>query len=586
MNYLYRDEWQDVPRFAPYPACRLVAVQYVVPLAPVAVRDHRLFRRDWRKVEQFLFAEGLGKTVRKIQCKREQEELLSDFHVVIAVGTPIEREQAGPVVCLGTRHPRCAEVMLFRDELIVPLSSAPEPERCVRAVRKAEHALGLERAGWDNLGGYNFYSDLPPAEICVRAVREVAGCLEEDTAQEQSPEEGALQSTKYYTTCAPSVAAERRVSAGGPSRGVIAVGAGDYMRAQVIPAVQRTGAQLHTVVDLEPHLAELARKKFGFAWAMTDWREAIAQDEPDVAIVATYHDSHAQIAAAALCQGKKVLVEKPPAVCKADLALLLEACRAPGSFLEVGFNRRFAAFSRKAKELLTQAPGPTTILCIVKEVEIPELHWYRWPKEGTRITGNICHWIDLAVYLIDSATQPVEMVLTGPGDAHPDEERGLNILFGDGSSATIIATSRGDSALGVQELIEIRRADMTIRIDDFRQMTATRAGRTVYHRRGLRDKGHETMYRESIARMKNNEPPLYTIRDLQLTTMLTISATEMVMDNLRCATIDICTDITKLTSKRPLAYDTGSEPQNVTDNSEITQNEAGIAKPSNGAIDR
>ena len=539
MNYLFRDEWQDVPRFAPYPACLLVAVQYAVPLAPVASRDQRLIKRDWRKVHQFLFAEGVGRTARKIQSKREQEELLGDFHVVIAVGTPIGTEHAGPVLCLGTRHPRCAEVMLFRDELMVPLLFAPEPEQCVRAVRQAERSLGLERDGWDNLGGYNFYSDMPPAEICVRAVREVAACLAEVPSQGLSPQEGTSRSMKYYTTCALPVAPESRASGAGPNRGVIAVGAGDYMRAQVIPTLQRTGAQLHTVVDLEPRLAEFARKKFGFAKAMTDWREAIAQDEPDAAIVATYHDSHAQIAAAAMRQGKKVLVEKPPAVCRADLALLLEACQVPGSFLEVGFNRRFATFSRKAKELLREVPGPTTILCVVKEVEIPELHWYRWPKEGTRITGNICHWIDLAVYLIDSATQSVEMVLTAPADAHPDEERGLNILFSDGSLATIIATSRGDGTLGVQELIEIRRADMTIRIDDFRKMIATRAGHAVYHRRGLRDKGHATMYRECIARMKNNEPPLYTIRDLQLTTMLMIRATEMVRDNLRCATIDI-----------------------------------------------
>ncbi|MEP6913884.1 MAG: hypothetical protein ABI923_14070 [bacterium] len=47
------------------------------------------------------------------------------------------------------------------------------------------------------------------------------------------------------------------------------------------------------------------------------------------------------------------------------------------------------------------------------------------------------------------------------------------------------------------------------------------------------------MYRECMARMKNNESSSYPMRDLQLTTMLTIRATEMARDNVRCATIDI-----------------------------------------------
>jgi predicted dehydrogenase len=538
MNYLFRNQWRDVPRFAPYPVCLLVAVHYAIPLAPVPSRDQRHIKRDWRKVQKFLWAEGLGPTIRKIQSKRQQEQLLGDFHVVVVVGTPIGNEDRGPVLCLGTRHPQCAEVMLFHRDLTVRLPFAPEPERCEEAVAELECSLAIEHEGWGSLGGYNFYSDLEPPEICVRAVREVAALIARGQTPGHVPADRNSESNKYAAITTIPTPRESRASNPGRSGGVIAVGAGDYMRAQVIPTLQRTGVRLHTVVDLEPHVAQFALNKFGFAKAMTDWREAIAQHEPDAVIVATFHDSHSQIAAAAIRQGKKVLVEKPPAVCRADLELLLDACKTPGSFLEVGFNRRCAAFSRKAKELLSHVPGPTTILCVVKEVDIPPLHWYRWPKEGTRIVGNLCHWIDLAVHLIDPVAQPVNMVLTPSANAHPDEERGLNILFGDGSSATIIATSRGDSTLGVQELIEIRRADLTIRIDDFREMIATRNGHSVYHRRGFRDKGHATMYRECIARMKSNQAPLYPIRDLQITTTITILAREMAEGNLRFATIN------------------------------------------------
>jgi len=537
MNYLFQNQWRDVPRFAPYPGCELVAVQYAIPLAVASPLDQREIKRSWRKVQNFLWVEGVRPTVRKIQSKRQQAHLLGDFHVVLVVGTPIGNKNSGPVLCLGTRHPQCAEVMLFHSDLTARLSFVPEPGRCIEALIQVEGFLAIDHEGWGGLGGYNFYSELKPPEICVRAVRELATVLAKGHSQGAANK--TSESTKYSAIMTLPTAAERSAAQPAAIGGVIAIGAGDYMRAQVIPALKRTGVRLHTVVDFEPHVAQFARSSFGFSKAMTDWREAIAQREPDAAIVATFHGSHAEIAAAALRRGKKVLVEKPPAVSRADLVLLLDACKTPGSFLEVGFNRRYAAFSRKAKELLSQVSGPTSFVCLVKEVDIPPLHWYRWPKQGTRIVGNLCHWIDLAVNLINPVAQLAELILTPSASVHPDEERALTIVFGDRSSATIIVTSRGDSTLGVQELIEIRRADLTIRIDDFREIIATQNGHSVYHWRGFRDKGHATMYRECFARMKNNQPPLYPIRDLELTTSLTILAREMAEANLRSATINL-----------------------------------------------
>ena len=60
----------------------------------------------------------------------------------------------------------------------------------------------------------------------------------------------------------------------------------------------------------------------------------------------------------------------------------------------------------------------------------------------------------------------------------------------------------------------------------------------LYHKRGLREKGHATMYREAIERMKQGLPALYSLEELELTTLLTIRATEMVKDNIRHVTLD------------------------------------------------
>lgn len=551
MNYLFRDRWYDVPPYAPYPRCRLVQVRYTVPLARVAPRDQRPIPRSWRKVWKFTTAEGFVNTAKKIQSKREQELINGDFHIVLAVGTAMTESNGEakpavsdrPLLCLGTRHPRCAGVMLFREELIVGLPFLPQSGRCLRAVENAAESLSIDEAGWQCLAGYNLYSDIAPPAGGVDFVYKVASYLGREFSAEALVREplvtaensklAVIRPASASVALSQSSTGMGRASQSVQGHGVAVIAAGDYVRTQIVPALQRSGMRLETVVDTEPYLAEYVRRKFGFARATTDWRAAVAQPGTDVVIIASYHDSHAEIAAASLREGKKVLVEKPPAVTRRDLALLLETAGLPGAWLEVGYNRRYARFTQKAKQLLDLADGPTTILCVVKEVEIPDEHWYRWPKEGTRITGNICHWIDLIVYLLGAENKPVEMTVTGPADSHTDEERGLNILFEDGSTATIIATTRGDDTLGVQELIEVRRDKLSVRIDDYRSIEATLRGRVLYHKRGLREKGHAIMYREVIERMKRGTPALYSLEELKLTSLLTIRATEMVKDNIR-----------------------------------------------------
>jgi predicted dehydrogenase len=543
MNYLFRDKWRDVPAYAAYPNSLRVAVQYSLPLARVAPRDQRVIERSWRKVWRFILAEGPARTIRKIRSKRLQAYINGDYHVVLAVGKALDGGAGQAALCLGTRHPRAAEMMLFRRELVIPLASVPAEEACAQAAQEAAEDLALAGSGWDSFAGYNFYSDLAPPAAAVRFIGEVAARLEGRSSLGPAgcaPRRTNEQAGKSHGAIRPPAGAAR-AEARLWGRGAAVIAAGDYARTEIIPALRRARVPLHTIVDLEPYLAEHARQTCGFARAATDWRAAVSPPETEIVIVASYHDSHAEIAAGALRAGKKVFLEKPPAVTREDLALLMEAAGAPGRVLEIGYNRRFAPLTRKAKELLSRAAGPTSVLCVVKEVEIPDEHWYRWPKEGTRITGNMCHWIDLAVHLIGADGAPVEMTLLGPQRVpHPDEEKGVSIDFSDGSTATIITTSRGDGTLGVQEWIEIRRGDLTITIDDYRRLVATQSGKVLCRRWGLRDKGHAAMYRESLERMKRNEPALYTPGELRLTTLLTIEATEMVKSGVRSTGARLC----------------------------------------------
>ena len=82
-----------------------------------------------------------------------------------------------------------------------------------------------------------------------------------------------------------------------------------------------------------------------------DWRKLLALSEIDVVVIATLHDSLAEITFAAVEAGKHVLVEKPAARTPAELEPVIRAAERRGVKVHVGFNHRYHRAFRKAREL-------------------------------------------------------------------------------------------------------------------------------------------------------------------------------------------------------------------------------------------
>lgn len=83
-----------------------------------------------------------------------------------------------------------------------------------------------------------------------------------------------------------------------------------------------------------------------------DWRRVVERPDVDLVIVATRHDSLAEVACAAAACGKHVLVEKPGARRAEELAPVAEAAARGGALVRVGYNHRYHPALRKARELV------------------------------------------------------------------------------------------------------------------------------------------------------------------------------------------------------------------------------------------
>ena len=405
-------------------------------------------------------------------------------------------------------------------------------------LRRVAARLSAQAGLLARLGRQSFlYSGMePPAELVTALTGALAGPAMRSAVPGSARCSARRQATAARPTpcCAcgrtlpPAAACRWRCSA-----------PGTIPAARSSPRCAAPASSLYAVANREAQIAALVGREFGFTLATTDSERAIAETPaPGLVVVATAHDSHTHLACAALKAGHRVFVEKPPAVTGEDVRRLAAAMRANPGAVEIGFNRRYHPLVRRARARLRRETGPVTISCLVKELTFEPDHWYFWPNQGTRITGNLCHWIDLAVFFLEDHPMPVSVTLsprmpgTEPGN---DEERVLTVTFEDGSLLTVLGTTRGDDIRGVQEQIDIRRGTTTITIDDLWKMRVRSDGIERYSRTLFRDKAHTAMYAEALGRIVAGQPAVYPVRDMVVVSAIQIAASDLARTDGRAA---------------------------------------------------
>jgi predicted dehydrogenase len=112
-----------------------------------------------------------------------------------------------------------------------------------------------------------------------------------------------------------------------------------------------SGGRFVACADIKLSQAEqLAKCYEGKAYA--SWSDLLALPGVDVVIIATLHDSLAEITLAAVAAGKHVLVEKPAARSASELAPIITAAKTQNIKVHVGFNHRYHRALRKAKAIV------------------------------------------------------------------------------------------------------------------------------------------------------------------------------------------------------------------------------------------
>ncbi|MBT6096406.1 MAG: Gfo/Idh/MocA family oxidoreductase [Rhodospirillaceae bacterium] len=273
-----------------------------------------------------------------------------------------------------------------------------------------------------------------------------------------------------------------------------AIGGGNYARTVLLPKLKGLSAvTLQTLVTERGASAEHGQGTFGFQHADTDPTAVFDDESINAVLIATRHDSHAELAIEALKAGKSVWVEKPLALTFEQLNAVIEARNAQaetaGAFFQIGFNRRFAPATVRLKGALVRHVGPKVISMRINAGAIPAEHWvHDLDAGGGRIVGEACHFIDLARALIGVAITSVDAQAAANTDGACDDAV-ISLGFADGSLANIVYTARGSSSAG-KERIEAHAGGATYLIDDFRALTVSGDSATPPWK-GAQDKGFQ-----------------------------------------------------------------------------------------------
>jgi predicted dehydrogenase len=282
------------------------------------------------------------------------------------------------------------------------------------------------------------------------------------------------------------------------------IGSGNYATGVLLPAIRATGARLKAVASSAGVSGVHAARKFGIETATTDVAAVLADNAIDTVVIATRHDTHADLVIRALAAGKHVFVEKPLAITLPELDAISAVYGRAGTtppLLMVGFNRRFAPHVIRLRKLL--GAEPKAMVMTVNAGAIPASHWSQDREAGGgRLIGEACHFIDLLQHIAGAAisTAHVNRMASSTGDTAT-----IELGFADGSIGTIHYFANGTKAFP-KERLEVFSAGRIVQLDNFRTLSGY--GWPGFRRQQLwrQDKGQATCIGAFISAVANGGP--------------------------------------------------------------------------------
>jgi len=160
--------------------------------------------------------------------------------------------------------------------------------------------------------------------------------------------------------------------------------------------------KLLATVDRDITKAEQLAQQYQDCISYADWQPVVERKDINLIIIATQHDSLAEIGLAAIKEGKHILIEKPAARKTSEIELFPKIAEKTGALIRVGFNHRYHPAMRKARELIDQNVLGELMFIRARYGHGGRLGYEKEWRANPNISGG-GELIDQGVHLIDLA---------------------------------------------------------------------------------------------------------------------------------------------------------------------------------------
>lgn len=283
------------------------------------------------------------------------------------------------------------------------------------------------------------------------------------------------------------------------------LGSGKFAVSVLIPAFKNAGANLKNIVSRKGVSGFYAGRKYGFFETTTNSNDLFEDENTDVIVISTRHNTHANFVLKAIKAKKHIFVEKPLSLTLEELSQI-QNNYTHENHLMVGFNRRFAPQVKKIKSLLKDIKIPKALVMTVNAGAIPKDHWTQDKKVGGgRILGEACHFIDLFRFLVGRKIIDHKIQFM---NTLSDDTATIQLKFEDDSIGTIHYFSNGSKAFP-KEKLEIFAAGGILELNNFRKLVGYDWPGFKKMNLWRQDKGHQNCVNAFIdAISKNKSPPI------------------------------------------------------------------------------
>jgi len=241
-------------------------------------------------------------------------------------------------------------------------------------------------------------------------------------------------------------------------RSVVLLGAGGIGETHLKALSRTAGLRAAAVADIQFERAARLAETYGLK-PYADYGEMLAEQKPDIAIVALPHFLHREAAVRCLEAGCHLLLEKPMAMTAAECDEIVEHAERRGLIVLVGHTQQYLPHNRAAKALMLAERASLGKLVQINDVRYGPYftpNRPRWfldrAKSGGGIVANLgAHAIDKIQWLTDSRIRRVRARLSFEAPDYPDIEGSAAMLFETDSGVACTVSLGGYEGVWRQE---------------------------------------------------------------------------------------------------------------------------------------